>query len=115
MSAVPHSSRRASVGPAAYPRAKVSVRKRANPVLGVAHFCMVSLITMAAIHFAGGFAVQLSIEESRRSAISAGHRAERAELEAAELRQRLDELQSTAGVERWAALNGFQSSYLVSR
>jgi len=98
-----------------YPRAR-AVRRRSKAItwLDVARFGMWVSIATLVLNLVAGFVGQLLIEETRRSAIRAEGRASRAELETTELRQALDELQSSERIERWASLNGMQSSYLVS-
>jgi hypothetical protein len=98
-----------------YPKARVARRRRkAITWRDVARFGMWVCGATLILNLAAGFVGQLLIEETRRAAIRSEQRAGRAELEAAELRQTLDELRGSERIERWASLNGMHSSYLVS-
>lgn len=120
MSAIPHVGhsptydRRRVVGPAAYPHARVRVRRKSERWADVARFGVFVLLLTSVLHFVAGFTGQLLIEECRRAAIRSNARAERAEIATAALRRDLDELQSASRVEQWAALNGYESSFVVS-
>lgn len=108
--------RQSSIGANAYPgaRARVKARREATRA-AVIRFSLMTSVTMTLMHMCAGFAGQLLIEEARRSTIRLNARALSAEADAAVLRQQLGALQSAEKIESWASLNGFVSSYLVSK
>lgn len=119
MSAIPHVREnvifdRRTVRPQAYPKPRVIVKRKTRRWLDMATFGVSVAISISVLHIVAAFMGQLAIEQSRRAAIRAGILASKAEVDASQLRQQLDQAQGAAKIDRWAALNGMQSSYLAS-
>jgi hypothetical protein len=106
-----------TVGPDAYPSAKARANSKANVAkrAAIARFLFGTLAMSMLFGVASGFGGQLLVEETRRASIKLDQRAVQAEADNSLLREQLGEMQSVEKVDAWASLNGFVSSYLVSK
>lgn len=85
-------------------KAKLESQKRVSALaMNALGFVVLSACTFSAVSLAG----QVMVEKARRDSISATARARTASREIAELRQRVQNLNSSSSIEDWAATNGF--------